>query len=59
MISAEAPPGGSSPVRITIPVERLALRIDEKWVIEPGPYEIAVGLHAHDPKAVVMRVEIR
>lgn len=52
----DVPKGSTTHVRIVFPFERLAVRIEGVWVIEPGPYDIAVGLHAHDPKAAVTRI---
>ncbi len=53
-----APAGGSAGVRLSIPYERLAVRIDGAWVMEGGAYEIAVGRHAHDPGAAVVRIDL-
>jgi beta-glucosidase len=54
----EAPAKGASAFRLAIPIARLAVRIDGEWRAEPGEYEFAVGLRAHDPKAVATRIEI-
>jgi beta-glucosidase len=49
----------SASVRLSIPFERMAVRGGGSWKLEPGPYEIAVGRHAHDPEAVIRPVELR
>jgi hypothetical protein len=49
----------SASVRLSIPFARMAVRVDGSWKLEPGPYEIAVGRHAHDPEAVIRSVELR
>ncbi|MBI5285247.1 MAG: glycoside hydrolase family 3 C-terminal domain-containing protein [Chloroflexi bacterium] len=54
-----APAGGSATVRLSIPYERLAVRIDGAWVVEGGAYDIAVGRHAHDPRAIAVRIDLR
>ena len=54
----DAPAGGSASVRLSIPYERLAVRINGAWIVEGGAYEIAVGRHAHDPLAVVVSIDI-
>lgn len=43
------PPGGTATAQLTVPVERLAVRIGGAWTIEPGAHPIAVALHAADP----------
>jgi beta-glucosidase len=40
------PPGGTSTVRVAVPVGRLAVRIDGAWAIEPGDHPLTVALHA-------------
>jgi beta-glucosidase len=50
--------GGSVPVAIEIPCERLAVREGGRWVVEGGEYEIAVGRHAGDPQAAVVSVHV-
>jgi hypothetical protein len=52
------PANGASAARVAIPYERLAVRIDGAWRVEPGPYEIAVGRHARDPQAVIVSVHV-
>lgn len=54
----KAPAGGSATVLLSIPYERLAVRINGAWVVEGGAYEIAVGRHAHDPHAVVVLIHL-
>ena len=54
----DAPAGGETSVRLAVPRERLAVRVDGSWVVEPGTYEIAVGRWARDPGATVVRVEL-
>jgi beta-glucosidase len=54
----DAPEKGSVPFRVVFPVERLAVRIEGEWRVEPGEYEFAVGLQARDPKAHIARVRI-
>jgi beta-glucosidase len=49
-------PKTSARVHVAIPLDRLAVRINGKWLIEPGDYEIAVGLHARDPNATVVMI---
>jgi hypothetical protein len=51
-------PRTSGRVRLPIPIDRLAVRIEGKWHVEPGTYEIAVGLHAHDPNATIGRTVV-
>ena len=53
-----APAEGATRVRVSIPYESLAVRINSAWVVEGGAYEIAVGRHAHDPHAVVVRIDL-
>ncbi|MEX0682776.1 MAG: glycoside hydrolase family 3 C-terminal domain-containing protein [Dehalococcoidia bacterium] len=50
--------GGATSVHLDVPLERLAVRVKGSWVVEPGPYEIAVGRWARDPDATVVRVEL-
>ena len=54
----DAPAGRSAIVNLSIPYKRLAVRINGTWVVEGGAYEIAVGRHAHDPLAVVVRIDL-
>jgi beta-glucosidase len=54
----DVPAGGSAGVRMFIPYERVAIRHEGGWLVERGPYEIAVGRHAHDPAAIVVSVEL-
>jgi beta-glucosidase len=54
----EVPGGQSREVTITIPVDRLSIRESGRWRIEPGEYEIAVGLRAHDPAAHITRISL-
>lgn len=54
----DVPPGGSISVRLTVPFERLAVRVNGAWAIEPGAYEIAAGRYARDPQAAIVRVEL-
>jgi beta-glucosidase len=49
---------GTSGVKLTIPVERLAVRTQGRWTVEQGEYEIAVGLRAHDPQAHKARINV-
>ena len=53
-----APARATADVRLRIPYERLAVRIDAAWAFEPGAYTFAVGRHAHDPQAVVTSIEL-
>lgn len=55
----DAPAGGSAEMRLSIPYERLAVRVNGGWIVEGGEYEIAVGLHAHDPLAAVVRIDLQ
>jgi hypothetical protein len=52
------PSGQSREVTITIPVDRLSIRESGRWRFEPGEYEIAVGLRAHDPAAHITRISL-
>jgi beta-glucosidase len=54
----DAPAGGSADVRLSIPYERLAVRVNGGWVVDAGAYEIAVGRHAHDPLAIVVPIDL-
>jgi beta-glucosidase len=44
----QAASGERRTVSIPFDLDTLAVRVDGGWVCEPGPYELAVGLHAHD-----------
>ena len=48
------PPGGTTTCRLTIPVGRLAIRVDGNWTIEPGDHPLTVALHAADPGATLV-----
>ncbi len=52
------PAGGSASVRLSVPYERLAVRINSGWIVQAGAYEIAVGRQALDPKAVVTQIDL-
>lgn len=54
----DVPAGGARRVALAIPYSRLGVRIDGAWVVEGGMYEIACGLHAHDPLAVVTPIRL-
>lgn len=54
----EVPANASANVEIDTPLERLAVRVDGRWKVEPGEYEIEVGLHARDPGAIATRVQV-
>ncbi|MEO8457374.1 MAG: glycoside hydrolase family 3 C-terminal domain-containing protein [Chloroflexota bacterium] len=54
----EVKAGESKTVSLEVPVQRLAVRIDGHWTVEPGAYDIAVGRYAHDPQATVVRIEL-
>jgi beta-glucosidase len=43
------PPGDTATTRLTIPVERLAVRRDGGWTVEAGDHPVTVALHAADP----------
>jgi beta-glucosidase-like glycosyl hydrolase len=43
------PPAGTTTTQLTIPLDRLAVRIDGAWALEPGDHPVAVALHAEDP----------
>jgi beta-glucosidase len=43
------PPAGTTTTQLTIPLDRLAVRIDGAWAVEPGDHPVAVALHAEDP----------
>lgn len=51
-------PGATAPLQLSIPYERLAVRVGGGWIIEPATYEIAVGCHAHDPASIVVRIDL-
>lgn len=53
-----APANSTTRVRLSIPYQRLAVRINGAWVVEGGTYEIAVGRYARDPEAVVVRIDL-
>jgi beta-glucosidase len=50
--------GGVSEAKLAIPIDRLAVRTQGRWVVEPGEYEVAVGLRAHDASARSARVNV-
>jgi beta-glucosidase len=54
----EVAAGGTTSVQLSIPYERLAVRISGGWIVEAGAYEVAVGRQAHDPGAVVVRIDL-
>ncbi len=54
----ELAPRESRHVRLEILLDRLAVRIDGRWAVEPGAYHIAVGRHAHDPQATIVRIDV-
>jgi beta-glucosidase len=43
------PPGATVTAQLTIPVDRLAVRVDGAWRLEPGDHPLAVALHADHP----------
>ena len=49
---------GTAAMELRVPLERLAVRIDGAWVVEPGDYEFAVGLQARDPRAVILPLRV-
>ena len=56
---AEPAPGERVPVRIDVPLRRLASRQGPgRWVTPAGRYRIDVGAHAGDPGAVSVDVEL-
>lgn len=54
----DVPGGGSALVRLSVPYERLSVRVNGAWIVERAAYEIAVARHAHDPAAVVVTVNL-
>ncbi len=54
----DVPAHSSVPLRLAIPYERLAVRIDGGWRLEGGTYDLAVGRHARDPEANVVQVAL-
>jgi beta-glucosidase len=54
----DVPSGGSTVVNLSVPVERLAVRVNQSWTIEPGAYEIAVGRYARDPDSTVVQIDL-
>jgi beta-glucosidase len=54
----DAPAGDEVEARLSFPLERLAVRADGGWVVEPGPYDVAVGLRAHDPNEAISQIEV-
>lgn len=54
--SVNVPAGGSTKARLSVPLERLAVRVNGAWTVEPGAYELAVGRYARDPDATIVRV---
>jgi beta-glucosidase len=55
---ADVPAHDAAVAQLTVPLERLAVRVHGAWQIEDVRYEIAVGLHAHDPAATVATVRV-
>ena len=51
--------GSSAEVRLSVPRNRLARRVDGAWVLTPGERELVVGRHLGDPGARRLRIEIR
>ncbi|HSL75208.1 MAG TPA: glycoside hydrolase family 3 N-terminal domain-containing protein [Ilumatobacteraceae bacterium] len=51
--------GTRSGVDVEVPIDwsALDLRLDGRWVTEPGRYVLEVGLRAHDPLAVTMVID--
>jgi beta-glucosidase len=47
--------GQGHPVAVPFDLATLAVRDDGRWVHEPGPYELTVGLHAHDPRSLTVQ----
>lgn len=58
-VRTEIPADGATAVRLVIPLERLAVRVNGSWEVEPGPYDVAVGLYARDPAAAVVSVQLK
>jgi beta-glucosidase len=55
----DCPPGARVPVRIEVPLQRLATRRGpDRWDIEPGDYRIDVGASAADPASVSVPVRL-
>jgi beta-glucosidase len=51
-------PGERVPVRIDVPLQRLARRAAGRWAVRPGSYRIDVGDSAADPASVSVTVEL-
>jgi beta-glucosidase len=43
--------GNSVPVRIDVPIDRLAVRREGSWHLRPGAYRVVVARHHGDPEA--------
>jgi beta-glucosidase len=51
-------PDESARVRVPFDLAVLAIREGGGWVQEPGRYELTVGLHANDPRALRLTVDL-
>jgi beta-glucosidase len=54
----DVPARAATHVHQAFSVDRLSIRTAGKWKVEPGPYDVAVGLRAHDPNFAVARLDI-
>lgn len=54
----DVPSGALVHLALSFPLDRLAVRQNGAWIIEPGAYEVAVGRHANDPSTKVMAVDV-
>jgi len=52
------PAGDEMRIQIELPLDRLAIRVDRKWVVEPGEYVFTAGRHAADDAALEQSVEL-
>jgi beta-glucosidase len=58
-VRVEVAPGARAPVRIEVPLRRLAVRTGPgRWEVPAGPYRIDVGASAGDPAALTTTVEL-
>jgi beta-glucosidase len=55
----EVAPGGSTPVDMVIPQQRLSVRQESgRWTLPPGSYRFDVGASAADPAATRVELEL-
>lgn len=53
------PSGAQERVELAVPVERLAIRVDGRWTVEPGDYVVTAARHAADDERLEQTVAIR